>query len=222
MSGVTIADIQKKILEKVEQKYKGGVSKERLARIFNEKDKDKDGFVSQVEFIAALQEGGGNPVSDMEAEFLFTFWDTLAGQKDPQGAVEVVMAVEDLMAAMPTYSTGFNSGDLGIKANKGAKGNLPSQAGGIFGGGSYEADAMNEKVGRPGGAPVNDVAMGVQEMPPRAEPNAGRPKGNQSSVVGGIFSLVGVALFQRTMSTWNFRPVFWVTSAVNDGILVAF
>ena len=38
-----------------------------------------------------------------------------------------------------------------------------------------------------------------------------------TSVVGGIFSLVGVALFQRTMSTWNFRPVFWVTSAVNDG-----
>ena len=43
-----------------------------------------------------------------------------------------------------------------------------------------------------------------------------------TSVVGGVFSLVGVALFQRTMSTWNFRPVFWVTSAVNDGILVAF
>ena len=30
----TIASIQKKILEKVEQKYKGGVTKERLARIF--------------------------------------------------------------------------------------------------------------------------------------------------------------------------------------------
>ena len=42
-----------------------------------------------------------------------------------------------------------------------------------------------------------------------------------TSVVGGIFSLVGVALFQRTMSTWNFRPVFWVTS-VNDAIRVAF
>jgi hypothetical protein len=35
-----------------------------------------------------------------------------------------------------------------------------------------------------------------------------------TSVVGSVFSIIGVALFQRTMSSWNFRPVFWVTTMI--------
>eukprot|EP01043_Picozoa_sp_COSAG02_P022720 COSAG02_NODE_1189_length_13995_cov_7.850101_6_plen_328_part_00 len=35
-----------------------------------------------------------------------------------------------------------------------------------------------------------------------------------TSVVGSIFSIIGVALFQRTLSGWDFRPVFWVTTMI--------
>ena len=35
-----------------------------------------------------------------------------------------------------------------------------------------------------------------------------------ANVVGSICSIAGVALFQRTMSSWNFRPVFWVTTII--------
>ena len=35
-----------------------------------------------------------------------------------------------------------------------------------------------------------------------------------TSVVGSIFSIVGVALFQRILSDWDFRPVFWVTTMI--------
>ena len=123
----TIKDIQQKILDKIEQKYKGGVSRERLARIFGDQDKDSDGFVTLPQFKEALSQGGGNPISEAEAEFLFHFYDTLAETQEPQGGVEVLMVAQDLAAAVPAYSTGFNSGAEGIKSNKGAKGNQPSQ-----------------------------------------------------------------------------------------------
>lgn len=35
-----------------------------------------------------------------------------------------------------------------------------------------------------------------------------------ANVVGSCCAIAGVALFQRTMSDWNFRPVFWVTTVV--------
>jgi hypothetical protein len=35
-----------------------------------------------------------------------------------------------------------------------------------------------------------------------------------ANVVGSCCAIAGVAIFQRTMSDWNFRPVFWVTTVV--------
>jgi hypothetical protein len=37
---------------------------------------------------------------------------------------------------------------------------------------------------------------------------------DRTNVVGSVFSILGVALFQRTMSGWDFRPVFWVTTVI--------
>jgi len=178
----TIKSIQLKILEKVEQKYKGGVTKERLLRIFTDKDSNQDGFVTLVQFKEAIREGGGNAISDAEAEFLFDFWDTMAGQQEPQGAVECALCATDLLASQPSYNTGFNSGDELIKANKGGRGNLPSQQGGIFGGGSYEADANRENGTHVARAMPNQPLNAAAQQPP-----TGRPRGNQSSIEGGIF-----------------------------------
>ena len=57
------------------------------------------------------------------------------------------------------------------------------QEGGIFGGGSYEADAA-----RDGGygRPMPPPKMGSVQMDAEAPPSQ-RPRGNQSSIEGGIF-----------------------------------
>jgi len=175
---VTVKNIQQKILDKMDQKYKGGATAQRLNQAFGDKDRNQDGFVSESEFKAALREGCGNPLDDKEAEFLFDFWDTLAGTQEAQHAVEIGIAVQDLMNSTPQYGTGFNSGGDGFRKT-GAKGNQPSQAGGIFGGGSYEADARNElppNRGQPSSQPLQDFGQQGQ-----------RPRGNQSSIAGGIF-----------------------------------
>ena len=181
-SGITTKQVMEKIIEKIEQKYKGGVSKERLTRIFENKDANRDGFISLIQFKEALTEGGGNPISEKEAIFLFDFFDTLAHQKDPEDMVEIPVIVDQILQAQPQYGTGFNSGDELIKANKGGRGNLPSQAGGIFGGGSYEVDARNELP--PMGPPAKAQPLTGHGGP--AAPSS-RPKGNQSSIAGGIF-----------------------------------
>ena len=124
----TIKDIEQKILDKIEQKFKGGNLKSRLGRIFSDQDKDQDGFLTFVEFMKALVDGAGNPISQQEAEFLFNFWDTLGGQEPAQGAIQWSLAVQDLLQTSPVYGTGFNSGDEFLKANKGGRGNKPSQA----------------------------------------------------------------------------------------------
>lgn len=35
-----------------------------------------------------------------------------------------------------------------------------------------------------------------------------------ANVLGSVTAICGVSLFQRTMSDWNFRPVFWVTTLI--------
>jgi len=178
----TVADLQRKILEKVEQKKKAGVTRASLTGIFEPCDRDHDGQLSQVEFGLALEQIG-NPLDNNELAFVFEFWDCMAGQRDRTGCVEVDLIVSDLLASQPQYDTGFNSGAETLKTNKGAKGNLPSQAGGIFGGGSYEADSRNELPTpnrQPTGAPNPGYAAAAAQQ-------SGRPKGNQSSIPGGIF-----------------------------------
>ena len=134
----SIKQIQVGILEKLELKkeFKGGVTKQKLAKYFSEFDKDNDGFLTAADFSMACPV---TMVAKDEAEFLFMFWDTMAGEQEGQGAIEVGLIAVDLLQCMPEYGTGFRSGDDGFKM-KGAKGNQPSQAGGIFGGGAYEAD----------------------------------------------------------------------------------
>ena len=175
----SIADIQDKIIAKMEQKFKtGGMGK--VSKAFTDADSNNDGFLTLNEFNKAL-ELCGNALKPVEAEFLFNFWDTLAGQHEAQGVVEVEMCLKDLFGSQKSYGTGFNSGDEFIKASKGAKGNMPSQAGGIFGGGSYEADA------RGGPVPTGRVPQPPAQVPSQRTEQSNRPRGNQSSIAGGIF-----------------------------------
>lgn len=193
----SIADIQKKFLEKLENKFKGSITRAKLMRIFSDFDRDGDGFITLAEFRQSI-EMSGNALSPLETEFLFHFWDTMAEQQPAQGAIEIAVAVADLVASVPQYGGGFRSGDEGFKA-KGAKGNLPSQEGGIFGGGSYEADAANVPMDsyRPAAAPVAPGAAPSMEVP------VSRPKGNQSSIAGGIFGSEGAAQAAPTSNRSN-------------------
>lgn len=176
---LTIAKIQEKILNKYEDKFRGSVNKPKLMRAFTDVDKDNDGFLSLTEFRGGLEALGG-ALSQQESDFLFAFWDTLAGQQEPQGAVEIGICVSDLLGSLPQYGTGFNSG--ADKPNyKGGQSNKPSMAGGIFGGGSYEADANNEQ------PTSHRHAMNYAAAPPQGTAQSSRPKGNQSSIEGGIF-----------------------------------
>jgi len=181
---VTIAMIQSKLLEKIEQKDGAkGLRPNKLTQWLTDFDRDKDGYMFLDEFEQALT-NYGSPTTKQETKFLFDFWDTGAGQQEARGAVPIELIVQDLLESRPEYGTGFNSGSDGLKANKGAKGNLPSQAGGIFGGGSYEADAQLAKGGPPPQMPA--YAQPTQPTHDPAAP-AQRPRGNQSSIVGGIF-----------------------------------
>lgn len=177
----SIADIQKKFLEKLENKFKGSITRAKLMRIFTDFDRDGDGFITLAEFRQSI-EMSGNALSPLETEFLFHFWDTMAEQQPAQGAIEIQVAVSDLVASVPEYNGGFRSGDEGFKA-KGGRGNLPSQEGGIFGGGSYEADAAQSPSSGYRPAPAPAVPMAAPSM----EPAINKPKGNQSSIAGGIF-----------------------------------
>lgn len=171
----TIADIQAKILAKMENKFKGGATSQRLKRMLSDMDADKDGFVSFKEFNSAL---GELCLASDEAGFLFQFWDTMAGQREAQGAVDINLIITDLLGSVPTYSTGFNSGPEAVKGG-GNKSNRSSVQGGIFGGGSYAADAE--------GAPPSSYRAPAYAPPPVAADPMQKPRGNQSSIQGGIF-----------------------------------
>ena len=97
--------------------------------------------------------------------------------------MQIDLAADDLMSSVPAYNTGFRSGPDQFR-QKQAKGNLPSQEGGIFGGGSYAADAVGAyKAPTPSLPPQSFVGGGAAQQ-------SSRPKGNQSSVEGGIFAPV--------------------------------
>ena len=149
------------------------------AQLLAEYDNDGDGFINLKEFVSAV-EVSGNALRGDEMEFLFMFWDTMAGAREPTGQVEVAVAAADLFSTLPAYVTGFTSG-YEPEVKKGGNSNRPSQEGGIFAGGSYEADAAGTAFRQP------PPAMNVQ---PRDDPASAprKPKGNESSVPGGIFS----------------------------------
>jgi len=181
----SIADIQDKYVTKLAAKLPSGgnISARTLSKSLGEFDGDNDGFISLSEFLRAV-ERAGNALDRNEAEFLFAFWDTYAGEREPRGVVDVKMAVDDLVRSLPRFSTGFNSGnDSGLKAG-GNKSNKSSMEGGIFGGGSYEADSRGAvpPASHRGAAPP-----GYQMEQGGPGQMSNRPRGNQSSVAGGIF-----------------------------------
>lgn len=63
--------------------------------------------------------------------------------QEPRGAVEIEVAVQDLLQSVPQYTTLIEGKDLGNIAGQ-SKGNKPSQEGGIFGGGCYAAESERE------------------------------------------------------------------------------
>lgn len=83
---------------------------------------------------------------------------------------------------MPQYDTLMQGKDLPQIAGSG-QGNRPSQEGGIFGGGSYEADSRN--LLPPRGPPSSTGGA----MP--AVPIFRKPVNNESSIEGGIFGTGG-------------------------------
>ena len=218
----TIADIQSKLLKKMDNKFKNGNSERCIRSVLGEFDGDHDGFISYPEFYRAI-ELVGNALNEQEAQFLFLFWDTMAGKQEERGVVEVAVAVADLLATLPEFGNGFNSGEEPYTApGAKGKGNLPSQSGGIFAGGSYvcgvlifsspacppnqidflshagftlfrryAADAAGAPPPGHGGVAASH-STNMPLSPSKAVPSS-RPKGNESSVPGGIFQEASAA-----------------------------
>ena len=79
--------IQKKFLAKLEQKCVGNKSLTSVLRkAFRDVDLDNDGVISFPEW-ARVVEVAGSVLTDQESEFLFYFWDSMAGQREPQGLI---------------------------------------------------------------------------------------------------------------------------------------
>ena len=94
--------------------------------------------------------------------------------------VEVDLAVADLLGSMPQFSTLLQGKDLANIAGQ-AKGNRPSQEGGIFGGGCYAAESERDALtarNRPG------LSNPVVASAPVA-PAFNKPVNNASSIQGG-------------------------------------
>lgn len=174
--------MQKKYLDKLQSKTKGAVTKHTILKNVSEFDGDNDGFITFSEFQKAL-ERAGNSLTSQEAMFLYSFWDTMGGQKEPEGLVNVQLAASDLIEAAETYDGAvFNSGPEKCSGG-GNKSNNPSQEGGIFGGGAFAADAGGRAYQRPVGGqmPMSNAAPAMPAAPVE------KPRGNQSSIAGGIF-----------------------------------
>jgi len=173
-------------LNKLESKIKGQLSKHAITKNltqhipqYNANDSNNSNFViSFLQFQRSLEDAG-NALSRDEASFLFQFWDTCAGQQDPCGSVPVDLAINDLLHSIKGYpgeGNPFKSGVEPQAKTSGNKSNGPSQPGGIFGGGAYEADAASNR--------GNAVILPSTAVPPASSQ---KPYSNQSSQPGGIF-----------------------------------
>jgi hypothetical protein len=193
----TIADIQQKFLVKLEAKLAGGksITPMTLKKALNHFDADRDGVISVNEFIQATQ---GKLERD-EAEFLFMFWDTAAGQQEACGMVEVDLAVQNLLSSMPQYETLLAGKDLANIAGQ-AKGNRSSVEGGIFGGGCYASESEREVLSARNRPAVSNP---VVQAPTAAAPTFNKPVNNASSIEGGIFGADSAAPVNKATSRSN-------------------
>lgn len=149
-------------------------------------DYDNDGNLRLVEFLK-VAETAGSAISEEEARLLFYFWDTRGGQIEACDQVPIKLAIESMLSNTPEYGVLVGGSAPAPVMNRG-QGNRPSQEGGIFGGGVYQQDAtkeiasqkMNRQAFRPVQLPALEDLQGQQ-----------RPRGNESSIEGGIFGNEG-------------------------------
>lgn len=176
---MSLAQLQGKFLNKLEEKAAGGVTLPRLLRKqFQNVDLDNDGMVTIREWATIVEKTGG-AISADEAVALFEYWDTAGYQREPQGLVVIADAIASLMSSELTSDAIFGQSEAQRppSSRSQTKNNQPSNEGGIFGGGVYEAEANRFPMRQapPVHAPIE------QAMPTNA------PRGNQSSIEGGIF-----------------------------------
>merc|ERR1719181_1348394 len=154
-------------LRKIEEKFKGSPTA-RLKKLFKDVDLDNDGMIGFREWMRIV-ELAGNAISADEAEFLFVFWDTHAGEREQSGAIIIELAISDLLGTEPNYGSYFQAGGApGVKEP--TKNNRSSVEGGIFGGGMYEAESTRDRRG----APPGRQPMAQQNIAP--PPMAASPK----------------------------------------------
>ena len=185
---VTIADLQTRYRERLQQKKKKALDRsvyENLSR-FAVDGPDGAKFLTAESLKNSCDELSHDLLKKEEADFLFAFWDTMAGKQEATGYVPIELAVYDLKQSEEQYNgqdLPFRSGEETLgRGGGGNKSNVSSLgAGGIFGGGSYEADARSDR-----GSVMAGGAPPAAPMQQPASPS-GRPRGNQSSIAGGIF-----------------------------------
>ena len=181
---VTIADLQTRYRERLEQKKRGAIERTLLQNLSRFAVEGPDGakFITAESLKNSTDELSHDLLKKEEADFLFAFWDTMAGKQEATGFVPIELAVYDIKQSQEQYGTAFRSGDETLgKGGGGNKSNVSSLgSGGIFGGGSYEADARSDR---------GPIMAGAPPMAPMQQPASpsGRPRGNQSSIQGGIF-----------------------------------
>ena len=188
--------IQKKFLAKLEQKCVGNKSLTSVLRkAFRDVDLDNDGVISFPEW-ARVVEVAGSVLTDQESEFLFYFWDSMAGQREPQGLISVAVATNDLMGNEKPDADFFGlSHQPGAATGKAAA--APTAGSGDrlgFGGGAYDerpaAEDMTPREYVPPPEPFRpppstDIFGAGPPAPERRESRTNRS--NASSVPGGIF-----------------------------------
>ncbi len=202
-AGVTVADVQAKYLDKLAAKTKGALTERTVKKNLGEFVPDTqtldDGVTKIMDFpqFKRSLETAGNALTEQEAMFLFSFWDTCAGQQEPCGWVPVQLAVDDLINSSNVVAKEqhagnvFKSGEDRLDRVSGG-GNMSNRSslgqGGIFGGGAYEADAGRKGYAAAAPAPPSHAPPTTsQPAAPGFEAAVQRPRGNQSSIPGGIF-----------------------------------
>jgi len=161
--------------------------------MLNHFDGDQDGVISLSEFIQATN----GKIETDEAEFLFLFWDSAAGKQEPQGYIEIDLAVQDLLSSMPQYTTLLQGKDLADISGQ-SKGNRPSQVGGIFGGGSYAAESEREIL-----SARNRAYLANAPAKSDIHVEFKKPVNNASSIEGGIFAMQGEPNAPKVLSRSN-------------------
>uniref|UniRef100_A0A7S3B7P0 EF-hand domain-containing protein n=1 Tax=Haptolina ericina TaxID=156174 RepID=A0A7S3B7P0_9EUKA len=176
----SINAIRTSFMNKLESKLPGGksLSPQILKKTLNHFDADQDGWLTFAEFLQCAD----GKIEAETAEYLFMFWDTLAGEQEPCGMVSIDYAVADLLGSQPQYSTLLKGNDLVSIAGRG-QGNRPSQEGGIFGGGMYAAESERDKGRSRPLAAVDNVAPPAEPVVPAMR----KLVNNESSIEGGIF-----------------------------------